>query len=118
MVVHLATDRLAAGGWAVGRADGKTVMGGSWKGGGAVRRMQVGKRMVSEELAGELLTELGQGQGQGQGHEWLRQLVEEQWWCGACRELRTRWELEGFEREGQMIYACLACGELVEALPF
>ncbi len=87
-------------------------MGGSWKGGGAVRGMQAGKRRVSEELVGEVLAELGQGQ------EWLRQLVEEQWWCGACRELRTRSELDGFEREGQMIYACLACGELVEALPF
>ncbi len=88
------------------------VMGGSGKGGGAVRGMQAGKRRVSEERVGELLAELGLGQ------EWLRQLVEEQWWCGACRELRTRSELDRFEREGQMIYACLACGELVEALPF
>jgi hypothetical protein len=96
--------------------DGKTVMGRSWKGGGAVRGMQAGKRRMSEELASERLAELGQEQGQRQ--EWLRQLVEEQWWCGACRELRSRWELEGFEREGQIIYACLACGELVEALPF
>ncbi len=92
------------------------VMGESGKGGGAVRGMQAGNWRVSEELAGELLAELGQGQGQGQ--EWLRQLVEEQWWCGACRELRSRSELEGFEREGRMIYACLTCGEWVEALPF
>ncbi len=86
------------------------VMGGSGKGGGAMRGMQAGKRRVSEELVGERLAELGQ--------EWLRQLVEEQWWCGACQELRTRSELDSFEREGRMIYACLACGELVEALPF
>jgi len=92
-------------------------MGGSGKGGGAVLGRQAGKRMVSEELVGERLAELGQGQEQ----ERLRQLVEpveEQWWCGACHELRTRSELEGFEREGQMIYACLACGENVEAIPF
>ena len=95
------------------------VMGGSGKGGGVVRGMQAGKRRVSEELVGEPLAELGQEQEQEQGQEWLRQLVEEEWWwCGACRELRSRSELEGFEREGQMIYACLACGELVEALPF
>jgi len=96
-------------------------MGGSGKGGGAMHGMQACKRRVSEELTGERLAELGQEQGQEQGQEWLRQLVErveEQWWCGACRELRTRLELEGFEHEGQMIYACLACGELVEALPF
>jgi hypothetical protein len=97
------------GGW-------RAVMSGSWKGDGAVRGMQAGKRRVSEELVGERLAELGQDQEQGQ--EWLRQLVDEQWWCGACRELRTRSQLEGFAHEGQMIYACLACGELVEALPF
>ncbi len=81
--------------------------------------MQAGKRRVSEEPVGERLAELGLGLGQGQ--EWLRQLVElveEQWWCGACRELRTRSELEGFEREGRMIFVCLACGEMVEAIPF
>jgi hypothetical protein len=49
-------------------------MGGSGKRGGAVRGMQAGKRMVSEELAGERLAELGQGQGLGR----LRQLVEEE----------------------------------------
>jgi hypothetical protein len=49
--------------------------------------------------------------------EW-EERVEEQWWCGACRELRTRSQLDGFEREGRMIYACLTCGELVEDLPF
>jgi hypothetical protein len=86
-----------------------------------MRGMQAGKRRVGEELVGERLAERGQGQGQEQGQEWLRQLaegVEERWWCGACRELCTRSELEGFERAGRMVYACLACGELVEALPF
>lgn len=82
-------------------------MGGSGKGGGAVRGMQAGKRRVSEELA-----ELGLGQ------ERLRHLVEEQWWCRECRELRTRSELDGVKREGQMIFVCLACGEIVEAIPF
>ena len=72
-------------------------MGGSGKGGGAVRGMQAGKRMLSEELAGERQAERGQEQGQ----EWLRQLVEEQWWCGACRELRTRSELEGSSARGR-----------------
>ncbi len=83
---------------------------GSGKSGGALNGMPAGKRMSSEELVGELLAELAQGR--------LRQLVEDQRWCGACRELRTRAELEGLEREGEMIYTCLACGELVEALPF
>ncbi len=41
-------------------------MGGSGKDGGAVRGMPADKRWVSEELAGELLADLGQGQGQGQ----------------------------------------------------
>ncbi len=112
MGVDLAADRVAAGGWAVGGGEGCR-LGESWKDGGAVREMPADKRMVSEELAGQRLADLGQGK------EWLRQLMEEeQWWCGACRELRSRLELEGFEREGQMIYVCLACGELVEALPF
>ena len=91
------------------------VMGRCWKGGGAGCGVQDGKRRVSEELVGERLAEREQGQ------EWLRQLmerVEEQWWCGACRELRSRSELDGFEREGQMIFSCLACGEVAEALPF
>ncbi len=39
-------------------------MGGSGKDGGAVRGMPADKRWVSEELAGELLADLGQGQGQ------------------------------------------------------
>jgi len=80
-----------------------------------MRELPAGKRRVSEDRVGERLAELKLGQ------EWLRQLVEweeEQWWCGACRELRTRSQLDGFEREGRMIYACLTCGELVEDLPF
>jgi len=85
-------------------------MGRSGKDGGAVRGMPAGKRRVSEELVGERLAELGQGL--------FRQLVVEQWWCGACRELRTRSELDGFEREDWMSFVCLACGEIVEAIPF
>src|SRR5262245_49567872 len=102
-------------------------MGGGWvgrcgsgqggKGGGAMRGMPDGKRRVSEALGSERLAEMEVGPG----HDWLRQLVEraeEQWWCGACRELRTQWELDAFERAGQMLFVCLACGEIVEAIPF
>jgi hypothetical protein len=73
---------------------------------------RVDERRGSKDLVDEQIAEVG--------HRWLAQLLEGmvgQWWCGACRELRTRSELEGFERAGQMVYACLACGELVEALP-
>jgi hypothetical protein len=78
-----------------------------------MHEMRPGKHRVSQGLADERLAEVG--------HRWLAQLLEEaeeQWWCVACRELRTRSELEGFEREGQLVYVCLACGEPVEALPF
>jgi hypothetical protein len=78
-----------------------------------MREMLPGKRQVSEGAMGERLAHLGQGR--------LQRLVEQgekQWWCGACRELRTRSELEGFERDGRIIYVCLVCGELVESLPF
>jgi len=91
-------------------------MGRSGKGGGTMRGMPVGKRMVREELVGELVA-WGEEMRRREPVEPV-ETVEGQWWCGACRELRTRSELEGFERAGQMIYACLACGELVETLPF
>jgi len=76
-----------------------------------------GERMRDDdELARELLLRWAAAK--------LREPVEEQWWCGRCKALRGRADLEDSKRraDGQVnsdeTRTCPVCGAPVEELPF